>query len=521
MTAAVGGASPSGVEGLLQQSGPARAGAGGHRNNVKRSDETKSESGEAAQRSSRTETSSSDVPVDRSEKASRHKHSKSESDDGDTSFEGTFDSIDQDGLKNQASGERRETWSPDLAIANMTGNLPVQAKSDTSAKSPVNVQGAVRPAGLLRQNSIIALMDAKSRLFPGENTKAETGIPQDAASHPEKVQDTTSDPVPVTVNGRETHWNFDDRTAAAVAQQVSALQNEGQAAPHTLSTLRASTTASVSASAASPKNGEPAAKITDGLSSQTKPQAVSPPGADAQGNPSFSPGDEASADLQGKATGDPAEHKVARADSSDSIDQIFSTGLSSSPNSSQGAASGVTGQIRNSVIDTLAGSAAETTSSTTATDPQNRQPTPSPVLRTLDLTLSPPDLGSVRLHLSLKSNSLAIEAEASKASTAKILNDDRATLERGLKDAGYDLSSLKITDTSASGSTSSNNWQTNGSPFRDGDQARSSFGGRQDGDMQRRNESTSDQAQRRPKDNTQQSSSADLANSRHGNALYI
>ena len=127
----------------------------------------------------------------------------------------------------------------------------------------------------------------------------------------------------------------------------------------------------------------------------------------------------------------------------------------------------------------------------------------------------------MRLHLSLKSNSLAIEAEASNASTAKILSDDRGSLERGLKDAGYDLSSLKITDASASGSTSSNNWQTNGSPSRDGDQARSSFAGRQDGDMQRREGSTPDQAQRRPKDNNQQNSSADLANSRQGNALYI
>lgn len=518
MTAAVGGASQSGVEGLMQ-SGTARTGAGGHRNRVQQSDETKSETGEAAQQSPTIETSSSEVPVNRSEKVSRHKHSKSESDEGDTSFEDTFDSIGQDGLKNQASGERRETWSPELAIANMAGNLPVQAKSDTAEKLPVNVQGAVRPASLLKQNSIVALMDAKSRLFTGsENKKVETATAQDAAPNPEKVPDQTADPIPATVNSRETHWNFDDKTITAAAQQVSALQNEGQAALHTLSPLRAPTSASVLE-----KNGETAANVVDGSPSKTQLQAVSAPEANAQGNPSFSSGDQAGADLQGKAAGDPAERKVAKADASTPIDQIFSAG----PSSSQGAASGVTAQIRNGVLDALAGGATsgkatQAASSTAATDLQNRAPAPSPVLRTLDLTLSPPDLGSVRLHLSLKSNSLAIEAEASKASTAKILSDDRATLERGLKDAGYDLSSLKITDASASGSTSSNNnWQTNGSPFRDGDQARSSFGGRQDGDMQRRDGSTPDQAQRRPKDNNQQNSSTDLANGRQGNALYI
>ncbi len=375
----------AGFEGLLQ-SGPARASAGGQRSHVKRSDDAGSESGEASPQSPRAEPSSSDVSVDRSEKVSRHKHSKSKSDDDDTSFEDTFDSIGQDGLKNQAGGERRESWSPNLAIANMAGNLPVQAKSDTAAKSQVNAQATVRPASLLRQNSIMALMDAKSRLFPdSENTKVETGTAQDAASHSDKA----SDPITVTVNASETHWNFDDKIIAAAAQQVSALQTDRQDAPHMPSTLRASTKASVSASVASPKDDEPAPKIADGSPNKAQPQAVSAPEADVQGNPSFSAGDQAGTDLHGQAVGDQSGRKVGKTDSSESIDQAFSTGSSSSPSSSQGIASSVTGQIRNGVIDTLAGSAAETKSSTAATDIQNRQPNPSPVLRTLDLTLSP------------------------------------------------------------------------------------------------------------------------------------
>jgi chemotaxis protein MotD len=414
-----------------------------------------------------------------------------------------------------------------LAIANMAGTLTVQAKSDTAVKSPAIVQGAVRPASLLKQNSVIALLDAKDRLSTGsENTKLVAGKATDVAPHSEGASDATpvATATTVTVNSSATHWNFDDKTIAGAALQISRLQMDGRGAPQPspLSSLHASTSTSVSAAAvaASPKEAVPTAKIVDSLS-QTQPQAVSASAANAQGNPSFSPGDEAGPNLQGQATGDPAERKVAKTEPSDSIDQIFSAGPSSSANSPQAAASGVTAQIRNGVIDTLAGGTTETRSPTAAPDLQNRPSAPSPVLRTLDLTLSPPDLGSVRLHLSLKSNSLTIEAEASKASTAKILGDDRGSLERGLKDAGYELSSLKITDASASGATSSNNWQTNGSPSRDGDQARSSFAGRQDGDMQRREGSTPDQAQRRPKDNNQQNSSADLANGRQGNALYI
>jgi hypothetical protein len=126
----------------------------------------------------------------------------------------------------------------------------------------------------------------------------------------------------------------------------------------------------------------------------------------------------------------------------------------------------------------------------------------------------------VKLRLSLKSNSLTIEAEASKASTAKLLTDDRPNLERGLKDAGYDVSSMKITDTSASSSSTGSGWQANGSPSRDGDQSRSSFAGRQDGEMQRRDGSSSDQAQRRQKENNPKPAT-DSINARPGNAVYI
>jgi hypothetical protein len=515
MTAAVGGAPSSTVEGLVQ-SGTAKAGSNGHRSHIKQSRETKSEPEEAAQTSAKTETSSADVPVHRSEKASSHKHSKSESDDGDASFEDTFDGIDQGGVKNNANGESRGTWTPDVALAQISANHLVQLKSDTAGKQIVNSQGAVRPPKLLSQNSIVALMGTKDRLFASrENTKVEDGKTQDALlPHSGEVAEDAVDVSPVTVNSRETHWNFDDKTVTAAASQTLVLKADGQSAPHPLSPIRTSAAPSKDRQQAPTTS---ATKTSHDPLPETTPQAVSAPEADTQGNPSFSPGDESGAHLQAEATSDPAEHKVAKADSSASLDQILST-VPSSPQDN----AGVTTQIRNTVVDTLAGSGTDASTSTSAPDLPNRTAVPPPILRTIDLTLSPADLGSVRLRLSLKSNSLAIEAEASKASTAKILNDDRTTLERGLKDAGYDVSSFKITDAAASASTGSNSWQMSGSPLRDGDQSRSSFAGRQDGNMQRGGGgSMPDQASRRPKDNNQQSASSELANSRQGNALYI
>ena len=104
------------------------------------------------------------------------------------------------------------------------------------------------------------------------------------------------------------------------------------------------------------------------------------------------------------------------------------------------------------------------------------------VLRTIDVTLAPAELGSVRLRLSLKDNVLAIEAEASKTSTAKMLTDDRDALEKSLKDAGYDVSAVRIsgvsTDNSSSGTLGANSFTSSGQGYQD---SRAAFSfGRQD-----------------------------------------
>ncbi len=174
-------------------------------------------------------------------------------------------------------------------------------------------------------------------------------------------------------------------------------------------------------------------------------------------------------------------------------------------------------------LDALSGDA-KTTSTTSQIVQDRPVAVPGQVLRTIDVTLSPENLGTVRLRLSLKSNSLEIDAEASKASTAKLLNDDRKGLEQSLRDAGYDVSSLKIADVASSNNAGLNSsLNGGGSSFQDGSQARANFAGRQDGNMQGRNGATPDQSQQQQSRNNNPKSSpgSEMAKARRSNEIYI
>jgi flagellar hook-length control protein FliK len=186
--------------------------------------------------------------------------------------------------------------------------------------------------------------------------------------------------------------------------------------------------------------------------------------------------------------------------------------------------SGATQQVRSGVLNVLSGDHNIGASPSSPSQMmQDRPLVPGQVLRTIDLTLSPADLGTVRIRLSLKSNALDIDAEASKASTAKLLDDDRKGLEQSLRNAGYDVTSLKISDVSAAASSNLNNsLNGGGSSFQDSSQARASLAGRQDGNAQGRNGAMPDQSQQRSRDNNQKNSPApEIANRRQGNAIYI
>lgn len=163
---------------------------------------------------------------------------------------------------------------------------------------------------------------------------------------------------------------------------------------------------------------------------------------------------------------DAAPQKLATDAAASALDKIFSTAATDVQ--PQTAA---TNQVRDGIIASLNSPDADQSPNVQQPVMPTRPAAPS-MLRSLDLTLSPPDLGAVKIHMSLKDNALTIEAQASKASIAQMLNDDRTHLENGLRDAGYDVASVKITDASASASTNSNGWQSNGSQSRDSEQAR-------------------------------------------------
>ncbi|HML27324.1 MAG TPA: flagellar hook-length control protein FliK [Hyphomicrobium sp.] len=503
MTAAVGSAASGGAEALVQS--VTAKGSSGLRSHVKHSDDSDAASGEPTQSTQRAEADASSVDVQKADKSGRRYNGKGSSSDDDKSFEDTFDSIGQDQSKDsgaQASGTT--AFSPDL----MTGHI-VSSPAAENLDPATTSQNVSRPAALMQQKSILALMDAKTRILAnsGDHKPEASGTVDAAAAS--AVQADTTEFIPVSIGGRETHWNFNSDTMTGIASQIAASQLGG----HNLAQGTMQGAASISAT----KGQAADAKLSGNMPQQPATAAMS--GAEQTSGQSFPDGGSANQNgarpqAQGAAEVT-AERKITKADTTSSLDQIFSN-----PNP-QPNASAATRQVRDGILDSFA---AETAGAGATSLPSGAVPTratSAPVLRTLDLTLSPPDLGAVKLRMSLSSNSLTIEAEASKSSTAKLLNDDRPNLERGLKDAGYDISSLKITDTSASSNSNSSGWQTNGSPSRDGDQSRSGFAGRQDGEMQRRDGSSFDQSQRRSRDPNSQTAQADAAAVRSGNAIYI
>lgn len=508
MTASVGGAAPGTVDQLLQS---ARGRVSSGRVDGRQTTDNESDAQDVKKDHSRPKAASnSDGTVSRSEKSSARKQSKSESAGDEASFAETIDSIGQQEPNASAKVERNDNWPQNVLAAAAAGNNPAKQPTPEIVEKPAEgPQRAMRPVNLLRQDSIAALIDAKARLMPSDDipktaevTKPDTlPLQQDLQSGAfAEVTDRT----PATVNGQETHWNFNDKAIAAAALQASGVQSEDSPAQRVFSPFRGAETL------------QKPAGPSDGSSPPVQVQAVTAPASADTSNDSFlADKDQTGPRLQQPAAGDPAIRKIVKPESSDSIEGM----LSIDPKSSQDAVN-VTAQVRNGVVDALAGKAGELNPSTTVEDLQDRAPSPPPVLRSLDLTLSPPDLGSVRLRMSLKSNTLEIEADASKASTAKILIDDRTSLERGLRDAGYDVTSLKITDASSSNATNSSGQQANGSPSRDGDQARANFAGQQNGDSQRREGAMFGQPQRRQQDQSQQTS-ADSASGRAGGAVYI
>jgi hypothetical protein len=509
MTAAISGAAQGGAEALLQ-TGVGRVSRRGEREQSNSSGDSRSQPDETQTPASRTKVSTREPRVNQIEKTAARRRSDDQSDSDDVSFEDTFENVGKDGSTETAQPEASlQSSLPNLVMAQL---LPSGEKTQTeggNSGTQGTSQAAARPGPVLKQASILALMNARDRLLSGvDAATGESAMPQQ--SLPES--DEPTDRILATVDRRETHWNFDGKVMMDAGAKVSELQADRSASAQDAGAL-----ATAMANAQKATDAKPTGDDLKTAQSATASNAEIPsltPGNNGNGAGANS-GNQSSQQSQRQINPELAARTLGQDDNVTKTDRVFSADMAGTQPSAS-----VTDQVRNSIVNNLTGS--ETARPATLQQPDMPRPGTNTVLRTLDLTLSPPDLGSVKLHMSLKDNALSIEAEASKASTAKLLGDDRVNLEKGLRDAGYDLSSMKITDASASSSANSNNWQQNSSPSRDGDQARSNSSGRQDGDAQRRDDgSASDQAQRRAKDNRSQPASSDGGSSRVGNAVYI
>jgi hypothetical protein len=427
--------------------------------------------------------------IDKAAKVSEKQHHKDKKDDdGEKSFEDTIDKLGGQTPADNASATNSAPpagWAAELAFRTMAQD---QAPNDGSKNAPVH---------LLKQASVVALLDAKQRLLSAQDDKSQM------------TDQTTEETVasPVTVHSRGTHWVFDNADAASSTRVFEALTaKDGKVNP--LATLNTATTN---------KGQDGAGKASADITLAARAPDVAPANdATPQQNFNGAQGGRSDAREQVAAT-----HVIGQR-AADTVVSTPTDHVSQDAPGSVGNMSGAGQQVRTGVLTALGG---DSSGGPVSNTPQtmDRPPVAGHVLRTIDLTLSPPDLGTVRLKLSLKSSALDIDAEASKASTAKLLDGDRKGLEQSLRDAGYDVKSLKIADASASLNSSLNSSLNNGgSSFQDGGQARANFAGRQGENMQRREGGMPDQPQQRQRDNNQKTSQApDAASGRQTNAIYI
>jgi len=427
--------------------------------------------------------------------------------DSTASFEATIDKL---GVEKSASDSATATaqtppagWNIELVARQMSNDPPESDRAENGVATLKYSSNSAPSAVMLKQESVQALLDTRQRLQDIENDK--TQMPAQA------TEETVTSRL--TVDQHRSHWIFDTRAPAANLRLPQDLAPQGEkAAPLAASAAMTSTSTSRS-------DGDGAAKTSAG----DTPLATSAPASARSANASEAQLHQGS---DGARDGRPdarAQSTFARQMSSSAPQAATKTETRSSDVQEPAAGmSGATQQVRSGVVSALT---SEANPEPLSRPPQlvDRPPVAGQVLRTIDLTLSPPDLGTVRLKLSLKSNALDIDAETSKAATAKMLEDDRKGLEQSLRDAGYDVKSLKIAETSAAGNSSLNSSLNNGSAPQDGNQARANFAGRQDENMQRRDGGGSDHPQQRSRNDNPKAAApgAETTSSRQTDAVYI
>jgi hypothetical protein len=448
----------------------------------------------SANKAARKDTVSNREATTKVSEKPRHRSDKDG--DQDNSFEATIDNLGvQSPLDAKATASNLITtpaaWSGIVAQQQTQNN----GRGDVAA---TDFKNAGLPGHLLKQESVVALLDARQRLLSAQDRQ---DLPAD-----QMTEETVT--TPMTVNARETHWAFDKATAAASTRTFESLREKGaQVSP--LATATAG-----EAQAQHAVDGKSAKASLDAIG---RPLAQSASVADASPQQNFDGAQDGRSGAREQPSANAGSRRIVDTSAPALADRISYDRSEAADN-----ISAPTQQVRSGILTALKGDAG-TAPMPNAPQMIDRPSLAGQVLRTIDLTLSPPDLGTVRLKLSLRASALDIDAEASKAATAKMLDDDRQGLEKSLRDAGYDVKSLKIAETSATANSSLNTSLNNaGSSFQDGSQARANFASHQDGNMQRQGGGTSDQSHQHPRDNKQQASPApDVGNTRQANAIYI
>ncbi|HXE00699.1 MAG TPA: flagellar hook-length control protein FliK [Hyphomicrobium sp.] len=443
------------------------------------------------------------IGVKGTEKSSRRSHDDSEkSDDHSNSFEATIDGIDRTAPQNAATAAGPTAdWNAMLGFGQVILDRSQKSSGGKSAGEPASNVGSVPvSAKAPKHESTTALQLARQRL-----------LASDAAANADVAQPTDDEVTSaIIVRSRETHWSFSN-TATVASSHAATVSSEDSAAANPMASFAAIGLAKNDDRTTATTTSEPMKPV---LAESSPVDAA----RDAPDQQSFGDKREAGSEPRDRSSNGIKGHAVLEAFASKPVDKIVTDDTGAPVGMSN-----ATQQVRNGVLNALTSGTGEAPQANASLPLQNRTMAPGQVMRTMELTLSPADLGSVTLRLSLKSNVLSVEAEATKASTAKLLSDDRDALTKSLRDAGYDVSTLKITDAGASGATAVTAAPpTSGMQFQDNGQTRMGFAQRQDGDLQRRDGSTPDQSQQRSRSNNPQASAAtDAANSRQANAIYI
>ena len=444
------------------------------------------------------------IGVKSAEKPSRRPHDDSEKgDDHGDLFEATIDGIDRPAPQNTvAAAGQTADWNAMLAFGQVILDRSQKSSSGKSDGEPAsNIGSAPVLAKAPKHESTTALQLARQRL-----------LASDAATNADVAQPTDEEVTSaIVVRSRETHWSFGNTATAAASSHVTTVPSGNSAAANPLASFAAIGLAKNDDRAAATTTSEPMKPVF----AESSPVDAA---RDAPDQQSFSDKREAGSEPRDRPQSGIKGHTGLEVFASKPVDKIVTDDTGTPV-----AISSATQQVRNGVLNALTSGTGEAPQANASLPLQNWAMAPGQVMRTMELTLSPADLGSVTLRLSLKSNVLSVEAEATKASTAKLLSDDRDALTKSLRDAGYDVSTLKITDAGASGATAVTAAPpTSGMQFQDNGQTRMGFAQRQDGDLQRRDGSTPDQSQQRSRSNNPQTSAAtDAANSRQANAIYI